>query len=261
MVDTGSLCSIWPLRLASNKPKKSCISLHAVNLSTIETYGQVSLTLNLGLRRNFRWIFIIADLPNPILGADFLDHFNLLVDVRRQKLVDNFSSLSTPARSTTTALFSPKFFIASAGNQFHSLLSSYPDLVDPSFNSAKVVYSTVHHITTTGPPVFSRPSRLAPDRLRKAKAEFDHMLQLGLICPSKSPWASPLHLVWKSEADFRPVWDYRRLNSVTVLDRYSIPNIQNFSANLHGSTLFSKIDLIRHITKYLWTQLISRKLQ
>ena len=36
MVDTGSSCSIWPLRLVSNKPKKSCISLHVVNLSIID---------------------------------------------------------------------------------------------------------------------------------------------------------------------------------------------------------------------------------
>ena len=81
MVDTGSACSIWPLCLVSDKLKKSDISLHAVNLSTIDTYGQISLTLNFGLRRNFLWIFIIADLPYPILGADFMDNFNLLVDV------------------------------------------------------------------------------------------------------------------------------------------------------------------------------------
>ena len=71
------------------------------------------------------------------------------------------------------------------------------------------------------------------------------MLQLGLIRPSKSPWASPLHSVRKSEADFRPIGDYRRLNSVTVSDRYSIPNIQDFSGNLHVCTIFSKIDPIR----------------
>ena len=142
---------------------------------------QASLTLDFGLNRSFRWIFIIADLPYPILGADLLDHFNPLVDVKRQKLVHNFTSLSAPARSSTNALYSPKFFIASAGNQFHSLLSSYSDLVDPMFNSTEVVHSMVHHITATGPPVFSQPRRLAPDRLRKAKAEFDHMLQFGLI--------------------------------------------------------------------------------
>ena len=184
MVDTDSSCSIWPLRWFQT------ISLHAVNLST-DTYGQVSLTLDPGLHRSFRWIFIITNLPYPILGADFLDHFNLFIDVRRQKLVDNFTSLSAPSRSSTNALFNPNFFIASAGNQFHSLLLSYSDLVDPMFNSTKVVHSTVHHITTTGSPVFSHLRRLAPGRLMKVKAEFDNMLQLGLIRPSKSPWCDP----------------------------------------------------------------------
>ncbi len=39
------------------------------------------------------------------------------------------------------------------------------------------------HIRTRGPSVFSRPRRLAPDRLAIAKREFDHMLQLGIIRP------------------------------------------------------------------------------
>ena len=52
-------------------------------------------------------------------------------------------------------------------------------------------------------------------------------------------------MVKKGEADFRPVGDYRRLNSISIADRYSIPNIQVFSANLHGCSIFSKIDLIR----------------
>ena len=186
------------------------------------------------------------DLPNPILNTDFLDHSNLLVDVRRQKLVDNSTSLSAPARSTTNALFSPKFFIASAGNQFHTLLSFYPDLVDPTFNSSpkifiasagnqfhtllsfypdlvdptfnstKVVHSTVHHITTTGPPVFSRPRRLVPDRPRKAKAEFDHILQFGLIRTSISPWASSLHLVRKSVVGDSPMTKIMDLPNVYI---------------------------------------------
>ena len=113
------------------------------------------------------------------------------------------------------------------------------------FNSIKVLHSTVHHINTIGLPVFSPPHQLAPDRFRQAKDEIDHMLQRGLIHPSKSPWASPLHLVRKSEADFRPVGDYQHLNSVTLPDRYSIPNIQNFSANQYGCTIFSKINLIQ----------------
>lgn len=46
----------------------------------------------------------------------------------------------------------------------------------------------------------------------------------------------------KDSNDWRPcgVGTNRRLNTVTVPDRYPIPHIQNFSSQLHG-----KIDLIR----------------
>lgn len=100
-------------------------------------------------------------------------------------------------------------------------------------------------LDTTGPPVFSGLRCLSPDRLRKAKAEFDHKLQLRLVRPPTSPWASPLHLFCKGEEDFRPVGDYYRLNVVTTANRYTIPNLQNVSAKLHGCHMFSKVDFIR----------------
>ena len=69
------------------------------------------------------------------------------------------------------------------------------------------------------------------------------MVNKGICRPSNSPYASPLHMVQKSNGDWRPCGDYRRLNTVTQPDRYPIPRLRDFTHNLNGCTHFSKIDL------------------
>lgn len=66
------------------------------------------------------------------------------------------------------------------------------------------------------------------------------------ICqPSSSQWASPLHLVRKNEGEWSPCDDFRKLNSVTTVDKYSLPHIQDFTYHLTGCTVFSKVDLVK----------------
>lgn len=91
--------------------------------------------------------------------------------------------------------------------------------------------SVTHHIRTTEPTVFCRPRRLAPDHLQVTRSEFEHMLQLGVVRPSQSPWSSSLHMVLKSSHwDLCPCCDYRSLNKITIPDRYPIPQSQDFTS-------------------------------
>jgi hypothetical protein len=99
--------------------------------------------------------------------------------------------------------------------------------------------------TTPGSPVFGKPRRLAPDRLKLAKAEFEIMLEQGVIRPSRSPWASLLHIVSKKDGGLRACGDYRALNARTVPDRHSPPHVEYFAQHLHGKRILSKIGLVR----------------
>ena len=69
------------------------------------------------------------------------------------------------------------------------------------------------------------------------------MLQLGVIRPSHSPWASPVTLVPKKDGGTRFCIDYRQLNAVTIKDRYPLPLIQDIFDQLGGSKLFSTLDM------------------
>lgn len=69
------------------------------------------------------------------------------------------------------------------------------------------------------------------------------MIELGICRPSKSPWASPLHVVPKKNGEIRPCGDYRKLNSITKPDRYPIPRVSDFTYILSKKRIFSKIDV------------------
>ena len=243
LIDTGSDLCVLPRRFLRQFKPPSDYRLTAANGTAIETYGTMTMHLNLGLRRDFVWRFIIANVDKPIIGADFMAHYGLLVDCKNKCLVDTITTLVTPGTITNCAQVSIKAI--SGKTEFHCLLSRYPELTTPSGTHRQIKHSTVHYINTTpGPPVFCKPRRLAPDRLKIAKDEIEDMIREGTARPSDSPWASALHLAPKQNG-WRPCGDYRALNARTIPDRYPIKHIEDYSHRLAGCKIFSKIDLKR----------------
>ncbi|VDP06961.1 unnamed protein product [Schistosoma margrebowiei] len=123
-----------------------------------------------------------TDVSMTIIGMDLLQHHNLIMDTRKRRL--------SPV--TVKHMIDPLY---------QPLLDKYPGIQQTQPKLPCVTSNVTHHITTSGPPVFSKARRLAPEKLRLAKNEFDHMIDLGIIRPPNSPYASPLHTVPKKDSN------------------------------------------------------------
>nr|GEU77610.1 reverse transcriptase domain-containing protein [Tanacetum cinerariifolium] len=87
------------------------------------------------------------------------------------------------------------------------------------------------------------PYRLAPSKMKELAEQVQELSDKGFIRPSSSSWGAPILFVKKKDGSFRMCIDYRKLNKLTVKNRYPLPRIDDLFDQLQGSSVYSKIDL------------------
>lgn len=85
--------------------------------------------------------------------------------------------------------------------------------------------------------------RMALAELSKMQIQLAKLERLGFICRSMLPWATLVMFAKNKDVTLRLCIDYRKLNAVTVKNKYSLLRIDDLFEQLRGARCSSKIDL------------------
>lgn len=96
---------------------------------------------------------------------------------------------------------------------------------------------------TSDVPVVYRPYWLAEPEKQTVRGIVRELLDNSIIHESNSPYASPILLVRKKNGEYRMCIDYRKLNAITVKDKYPMPLIEDQIDKLGGNRYFTGLDL------------------
>ena len=142
LVDMGSQVSILPPSDWDHQHSPCGLLLVAANGATIATFGSRFRSLCFGSSQ-FSWSFVVAEVMQPILGADFLSANSLLVDVRRRRLVhaETFESVTVFPASTSSLHVSA---VAASNNAVKDILATRPQLTTPNFANPIPAHGVKH---------------------------------------------------------------------------------------------------------------------
>ena len=128
-------------------------------------------------------------------------------------------------------------------NQIRSIFKKHHQLFDTTTTTIAET-NTPHVICTENkPPTTSRPY---PQTIDKQNATFEiiqQMIKNKQIRPSHSQYSAPILLIKKRDGGYRFIVDYRRLNNITIQDKFPLPNLEQALQMVGGRRYYSKFDL------------------
>ena len=244
LVDCGSIFSFLPAD-PSDRPIRTDFNIIAANGTDVQLYEPSRKVLQYG-NLSMPWRFFGASVKTPILGADFLAHHKLLIDLPNKRLVHEPTGTALPceAAEVTGICYSVKH-----KNPARALLDDYPEITDEIKRPSKIL-DVEFEIKLKKKHEMKPPytQHFNPQVEQMIDAHFQELERLGVVQRAgghKPPFSSPLAVVIKRDGTLRICGDYRSLNLITVNNSYGLPHLPSFNNRFAGSKHFTVIDLRR----------------
>ena len=138
---------------------------------------------------------------------------------------------------------------ANEQTRLDQVLLDFVDVLSPDPGRTDAALLSIN--TGDHAPVRNHPYRILPRWKDEVRLQIDHLLELGIIRPSDSPWSSSIVTVGKKDGGVRICIDFRAINSITQLDPYQMPLIEEI---LDTSGLSRKSTLIKVFIRSLLYQ-------
>ena len=265
LVDTGAAASFICLSLLRKLPYKKVEEVKDHNLKPmfrtavgdiIKIKGIYKITITLSNNHEFTHTFFVFEhlADGCILGIDFLSAHNFTIHTKKRVLTYNYNgkeeNLSLPINPLCNIRLEPgsqaKLPLTEDenANRIVKLINENSKLFADKMSELGMATAIKHRIDTgTSPPV-NMPLRRTPNKLKMTvRSQIDEMESHNIIRESTSPYAAPVVMVKKKSGEMRFCIDYRKLNQVTIKDRYPLPRIDDTIDALHGAKFFSTLDL------------------
>ena len=126
------------------------------------------------------------------------------------------------------------------------LVRRYPDVFTDMPGETDVIQHQIR--LTDDTPIRCKPYPLPYAMRDELRNEVDTMLEMGVVRPSTSPYASPIVMVKKKDGSNRVCVDFRKLNKITEVDPEPMTTAEDLFRMLSGKKFLLKIDL----TKGYW---------
>ena len=191
--------------------------------------------------------YVIRNLPEDVvIGLDFMVRHKTIIDMEDMKII--VSGNEMPLGSGNSGpLSTPDKMIVEKSECYTIQDTKLDEMIQETARKSGDIGSVAgitHKITLRSEtPVTSKPYKIPQKLVEGVRAEIDTLMKKSIVRKSISPYASPAFPILKRSGGVRLVVDYRKLNALTEKNQHPLPNIWEQLKDLHGSEIYSQIDL------------------